>query len=47
MYKKKKKEKFDCKKKNILLSSLQLQYWKTKIIVFYVKFVSWAFICFG
>ena len=37
------------KKKNIFFisASLQLQYWITKIMIFYVKFVSWAYIYFG
>ena len=50
MYKKKKKEKkFDCKKEEhpFMSTSLQLQLWKTKMMIFDINFVSWAYIYFG
>ena len=47
MYKKKKNEKkFDCKKEEhpFISTSLQLQLWKTKMMIFDVNFVCWAYI---
>ena len=35
------------KKHSFISTSLKLQHWKTKIIIFYVNFVSWSYIYFG
>ena len=48
MYKKKKKEKkFDCKRTFFYLNFSSIATLNNKYMIFYVNFVSWAYIYFG